>query len=239
MELPPLPAGFSSTRESLHRLAEEVIKPAREQTSGEWTLTATPLGFGTPVFGADSQVRVEGTELVVREGGVERRGKIESLAGAAELIGPGLLPQGLDLSDAPLAIDPAASAALGSAYAVAQEILERLRAEAGPADAPTEPILWPEHFDLAIEMGDEGTGRRANYGLSPGDENHPEPYFYVGPWSAPAAGELWNARGFDGAELGYAELAASDDPVRLAVDFSLARKQALEADPPNGQGVEE
>jgi hypothetical protein len=229
MELPPLPAGFPATRDSLHRLAEDVIKPAREQTSGEWTLTDTPGGFGTPVFGDDSQVRVEGPELVVREGGVERRGPIESLAGAAELIGPNLLPDGLtDLSDAPLTVDPAACEALAAAYALAREVLERLRSGATPAGSPTAPTLWPEHFDLAIEMGEEAGGRRANYGLSPGDENHAEPYFYVGPWSSPAEGDLWNASGFDGAELGYGELAASDDPVRLAIDFCLTRKQALD-----------
>jgi hypothetical protein len=229
MELPPLPVGFAGTRESLHRLAEEVIKPAREQTSGEWTLTVTPGGFGTPVFGDDCQVRVEGPELVVREGGGERRAPIGSLAESAELVGPGLLPEGLgQLSAEPLQVDPEACAALAAAYAVAREVLERLRSGAMPADSPTAPTLWPEHFDLAIEMGEEAAGRRANYGLSPGDENHAEPYLYVGPWSPVAEDDLWNASGFSGAELGYGTLAASDDPVRLGIDFSLTRKQALD-----------
>jgi hypothetical protein len=227
--LPPLPDGFGSTRAGLHRLAERVIKPSREQTSGEWTLEPTPGGFGTPVFGEDCQVRVEGVELVVREGGVERRAPIESLAAAAELVGAGLLPKGLDgLDDAPLGIDPAAAAALAAAYAVAQGALERLREAAGEVDAPTEPTLWPEHFDLAIEMGEEASGRRANYGLSPGDESHAEPYFYVGPWSATPSGGGWNATGFNGAELPYRELAGSEDPVGLAVGFSLARKRELD-----------
>lgn len=226
--LPPLPAGFDRTRESLHRLAEDVIKPAREQTSGEWTLTPTAGGFGTPVFGEDDQVRIEGTELVVRERGAERRAPIESLAAAAELIGERLLPEGLDgLSDTPLTIDPSACDALAAAYAVAAEVLDRLRSDAGPGDAPTAPTLWPEHFDLAIEMGDEAAGKRANYGLSPGDENHPDPYFYVGPWSAPAEGNLWNARGFNGAELDYREMGDSEDPVRLALDFCTTREGAL------------
>jgi hypothetical protein len=229
LDLPPLPAGFAATRESLHRLAEDVIKPAREQTSGEWTLVPTPGGFGTPVFGDDNQVRVEGAELVVRERGKERRAPIESLAVAAALIGPGLLPDGLaGLSDAPLAVDPAACAILAASYSRAAEGLDRLRESAGPADAPSEPILWPEHFDLAIELGDDAAGKRANYGLSPGDENHAEPYFYVGPWSAPAPGALWNAAGFDGAELGYGEMADSEDPVQLAVEFCTTRKRALE-----------
>lgn len=229
MELSQPPAGLARTRESLHRLAEDVIKPAREQTSGEWTLTETPGGFGTPIFGEDCQVRVEGIELVVREQGTERRTPIASLRSAAELIGPGLLPRGLgDLADEELEVDPAAAAVLAASFQVAREALERLRGEAEPADAPTEPTLWPEHFDLAIEMGDEAAGLRANYGLSPGDEGHPEPYFYVGPWTARPTGELWNATGFPGAELGYRELAAAADPVVLAVDFAVTRKQALD-----------
>lgn len=229
MDLPQPPPGLARTRESLHRLAEDVIKPAREQTSGEWTLTETPAGFGTPVFGDDCQVRVEGDELVVRERGNERWAPVASLRSAAELIGPELLPRGLgDLSDEELEIDPAATAVLGASFQVAREALERLRGEAEPGDSPTEPTLWPEHFDLAIEMGEEGAGRRANYGLSPGDDNHEEPYFYVGPWTPQPAGELWNATGFPGAELDYRELAAAGDPVALAVDFARARKQALD-----------
>jgi hypothetical protein len=228
-QLPPLPAGFAATREALHRLAEDVIKPAREQTSDEWTLTQTPGGFGTPVFGEGNQVRVEGVELVVLEGGEERRAPISSLAAAAELIGPDLLPKPLaELSEAPLGIDPAAAEALAAAFALGAATLDRLRAAAGKGDQPSAPTLWPEHFDVAIEMGDEGEGRRANYGLSPGDADHGAPYFYVGPWSARPSGELWNAKGFPGAEIGYAELACGDDPVALAVEFALARKRALD-----------
>jgi hypothetical protein len=227
--LPPLPLGFARTREALHRLAEGVIKPAREQTSGEWTLAPTPGGFGTPVFGHDNQVRVEGVDLVVREAGEERRVAISSLAAAAELIGPGLLPDPLEgLSTEALEIDPDSAGALAAAYAVGQAALERLFVAAGEGDVPTEPTLWPEHFDIAIEIGDDSAGRRANYGLSPGDASHEAPYFYVGPWSARPSGELWNARGFSGAELSYAEMAASPDPVALAVEFSLARKHALD-----------
>jgi len=227
--LPPLPPGFAGSRESLHRLAEDVVKPAREQTGGEWTLAQTPAGFGTPIFGDDCQVRVEGVELVVREAGAERRAPISSLAAAAELIGPGLLPEPLaGLATEPLEIDPAAAQALAAAYAVGHAALERLVAGAGEGDAPTKPTLWPEHFDIAIEMGDEDAGRRANYGLSPGDEAHAKPYFYVGPWSYRPSGEPWNAQGFPGAEIGYVELAASADPVAAAVEFSLVRKRVLD-----------
>ncbi|TML07060.1 MAG: hypothetical protein E6G41_05415 [Actinobacteria bacterium] len=73
--------------------------------------------------------------------------------------------------------------------------LEALSAEA-------EIHLWPEHFDVAIELGE------ATFGVSPGDENHPEPYAYVAPWSAPAPGEFWNATGFTGAQAPAADAAA-------------------------------
>jgi hypothetical protein len=90
------------------------------------------------------------------------------------------------------------------------------------ADATATPArLWPEHFDLAIEMGE------ATYGFSPGDDVHPEPYAYVGPWEAAVSGDLWQATGFRGAELAYADLLAADDPRAAALDFFLTRKEAL------------
>ena len=54
--LPPLPPGFPQTREGMHRLAEDVIKVAREHATGEFSLVQTPGGFGTPVFGEGRQV---------------------------------------------------------------------------------------------------------------------------------------------------------------------------------------
>ncbi len=228
IELPPLPEDFEATRRSLHRVAEDVIKVAREHATGEFSLAQLPGGFGTPEWGGGNQIRVEGAELVVRRDGDESRAPITSLAAAAGLIGSQWLPDGLELSDEPLALDPTAAGALASAYAVGQSALEAIRESATPADEPTEPTLWPEHFDLAIEMGEEAAGLRANYGLSPGDEEHPEPYFYIGPWSAKPEGELWNAPSFSGAELSYAELTAAPDAVAAAVEFCLERKRALD-----------
>ena len=228
IELPPLPEPFEPTREALHRVAEDVIKVAREHVTGEFSLQSTPGGFGTPEWSDGNQIRVEGVELVVVRDGAEQRAPITSLAAAAQQIGSDWMPQGQELSDDPLALDPAAAEALAAAFALGEAALERIRASAGPGDEPTEPTLWPEHFDIAIEMGPDGSGLRANYGLSPGDESHPEPYFYVGPWSAKPAGELWNGSGFTGAELGYGEMVAAEDPVAAAVEFSLERRIALE-----------
>lgn len=202
-DLVPLPAGFAATVAALHRVAEEVVAPERKPDN-EIALEATAGGFGTPVFeweGETRRVRVEGTELVREADGRQER--------------------------EPLGVDADSAAALARWYEFGTGVLERLRGEASVIAAPSEPILWPEHFDVAIEMGDEAAGRRATYGFSPGDQEHPEPYAYVAPWTAQPPGELWNARGFGGAELGYAALLAGGDAWRNALDFMRGRRDAL------------
>lgn len=230
MGLEPLPASFKATREALHRVAEEVVAPARKPDN-EIALTQTPGGFGTPPFehrGRQLQVRVDGADLVVSEDGEERREPITSIAAAGRFVGADLFADGLPEDSAALEIDPAAAAALGDFYAFAGTVLGALREQTPPAEEPSEINLWPEHFDLAFEAGPETLGRRANYGVSPGDGDHPEPYAYVGPWQAQPKGELWNAAGFPGAELPYAELVAAADPDALAADFFGARREALD-----------
>ncbi|HYC81510.1 MAG TPA: hypothetical protein VEB65_06970, partial [Solirubrobacterales bacterium] len=228
--LAPLPPNFAATVASLHEVAAELIAPARKPQN-EIALEATPGGFGTPYFefdGARRRVRVEGDELVHECSDKQRRAPLRSLAGAGEAITE-LLPIDSRLSDEPLSVDAAASRALGAFYAFGAEVLGRLLAEAGPDDEPTPVRLWPEHFDIAIELGSERQGVRANYGLSPGDEGHEEPYLYVGPWSAAVDGGLWNAQGFAGAELAYSELVAAEDQAAAAFDFFASRRDALTA----------
>ena len=54
--------------------------------------------------------------------------------------------------------------------------------------------VWPEHFDLGTDV-EVAPGRRCNLGASPGDEWHPDPYLYVGPWGDERPGDdgYWNA----------------------------------------------
>jgi hypothetical protein len=212
MSLQALPPGFASTANALHRVAEAVVAPARKPDN-EIALEATPGGFGTPEFeyrGRLRQVRVEGAELV--DG--DRRTALTSLEDARALVAD-LVPAG-PLSAEPLNVDPEAAARLADWYAFGAGVLNEL------ADGTASPVrLWPEHFDIAIELG------QVNYGFSPGDEHHAEPYAYVGPWTAPPAGELWNATGFPGAELTYAELLKAEDPRLQALDFLTTRRDAL------------
>jgi len=227
--LPGAPPGLESTREALHEVAERLISPARKAATGnEIALRWYPGGFGTPPF-RDSEgervVRVEGTELVDSREGSERRAPLTSLedAGApvADLVDTsGLRPDRL-------AIDPAAAAFLATWFCFATLTVSALHQRASAELDAGWVQLWPEHFDVATELGLEDRGARAAYGASPGDERHAEPYLYVAPWSARPEGVLWNAEGFTGAELPYAALAVTADPVDAAAEFFDGRLEAL------------
>jgi hypothetical protein len=202
--LEPLPPSFAETRIVLHEVAEAVVAPARKPEN-EIALRYTRGGFGTPFFeqdGADCQVRVEIGELVRQRGTEETREPL------------------------PHETDPAAAAALGDFYGFACSVLEQLRADEVDGD-PSLVQLWPEHFDIAFELGSEAAGHRANFGASPGDDQHDEPYLYVGPWSAEVSGELWNATGFRGAELSYSELLEAENQRQAALEFMRERYHGL------------
>jgi len=229
--LRPLPRAFADSVASLHRVAESIVAPARKPDN-EIALAVTPGGFGTPEFefaGALHQVRVEGAELVHRIDADERRAPLTTLTEAAAAVAD-LLPPDTGLDDVPLDIDAVAVKALADCYALGADVLSELGDEASPEDEATPPRLWPEHFDIAIELGSEAGGRRANYGFSPGDADHAEPYLYVGPWSAEVSGDLWQASGFKGAELTYAELLGAADQRATALDFLKTRRDALAND---------
>ena len=224
-----VPSGLTDTRRSLHALARRVIGPVRERANEHSGLRWTRGGFGTPFFGADAQVRIDGGELVVDAGDEERRVALTTIRDAAEAIGFDL--SGVDEPHAatPLEIDTTASYFVSDWFGFVTSVLEQLRAEARPEWQPSRVQIWPEHFDAAVELGNEQAGQRAGCGGSPGDDTHPEPYLYVTPWSARPEGELWGARDFVGAELGYAELLAAPDQRAAALEFFRVRLAALAA----------
>jgi hypothetical protein len=221
MTLSPLPAKFAETRDALHRLAVYVISPAQRLQNGEIILRATEGGFSTFTFGGHV-IGVDGAELVV-DGAHHPIGSLNSAARVAG-IAPDVSQQ--DQFDVPphgdldeqLAVDAAAARALGAWYAFATEVLDDLRADAGPADDASIVRIWPEHFDAAIDLGDPGPNRRATYGASPGDRHHPEPYLYASPWAGRIDG-FFDDPGFKGAARTYAQLAAQDHPRRAAIAF--------------------
>ena len=94
VELKPLPPTFVDTRNALHRVAEELVAPARKPHN-EIALRQTPGGFGTPAFqfdGSATRVRVEGVELVVARDRAEERVELHSLAAGGALLGRSSFP---------------------------------------------------------------------------------------------------------------------------------------------------
>lgn len=235
--LSPPPSTLTDTRVALHRLAVYVVSPARRRANGKIALRWTLGGFGTPFFGADEQVRVAGTWLVRQIGAAATAVPITSLADAAALVlgtPPDLewaasfdVPATGDL-DAQLDIDPASSVWLGDWYGFAYSVLEQLRADPESSDA-SRVQLWAEHFDAAFECLPEDAGRRAGYGVSPGDAAHPEPYLYVVPWSFDRVppSELWNATAFHGAMLPLNSLLDAHDQRTFALDWFRERRALL------------
>ncbi len=230
-----LPTTFADTRDALQRVAVHVVARARSQATGRFGLRVTPGGFGTPEFGEDL-VRVRVSDgLLVRESGPSSgaTSTVVAIDGSdlTELAAVAGVDLGADLDvghDTPplgdaterLVVDRAAASALADWYAITAAALDRTVAELGPRSSPTMVQLWPEHFDVAIDVA-ALPGRRANLGGSPGDGFHGDPYLYVGPWTndRPGDQQFWNAP--FGAVMGYAELIDDRDPVGTATRFMI------------------
>jgi hypothetical protein len=216
---PPTPseARFIETRLALQSVAEHVVCAARHAATGRIGLRSAPGGFATPAFpNGDGQrvLAVDGTELVVRDGEVERRAMLTSVGAAAQVVGivagaptEVFTPTTPLEPDAPLRIDADVAATFAAWWALVDEALAVFAAE--QPEGSVEPAqLWPEHFDLATTIDE------VNYGGSPGDSSHELPYLYVGPWTPPEPdGDFWN-RPF-GAALPATEVTAVAD----ALDF--------------------
>lgn len=226
--LPAAPASLVDTRVALHRLAAYVIAPVRHRANGKFGLRWTLGGFGTPFFGDNRQIRVEGTQLIDQRAGHVTSVPVTTLQAAADFLDTTIDTETAAEHDSPpvgdvnetLAVDPAAANFLGNWYGMAFAALESVRADDASVDA-SRPQLWPGHFDPAIEIGDEN--HRGSYGASPGDGAIPEPYLYVSVWwpdrvNIDAADPLWNAPSFTGAVLKLADF-DDGDPVDVAGNF--------------------
>jgi hypothetical protein len=187
-----------ASRLGLHGVAELVLAGPQFRLSGTIELRAVPGGFGTV---AAPDVRVIGHELVAAGRRMQLADRtFDELAGACGLSatslsdvyteGPGLL------AGDRVEVDPLAAAEVARAFGIGDAALRAL--------APDHrPVLWPEHFDIAIDVDE------VNYGVSPGDSHFDEPYAYVGPWQrANYQGDFWNAP--FGAARTLAELGDAD-----------------------------
>lgn len=171
------------TRRALHALAELVLAGPQYAESEDIRLRVTPGGFGTRVA---PNLRVEGAALVTSSvrvpldsGGLTSEKAAEAVGVAARDLRD-VYDDGPDLGAAdPLHVDPEAASVILAAFARGDRVMH--------AFAPEEDaVLWPEHFDIGITVDE------VNYGVSPGDADHAQPYAYVGPWAA-RRGDFWNA----------------------------------------------
>jgi hypothetical protein len=183
-------------------------------------------GLATPEFDG-KVVSVEGDLLVIEtDAGIASR-TITSVRDACDFLG---IPYRVDWyvgfrdplepgdPDAPLEIDAGAVDQIGEWLTFGSEVLEAIGGMADDGDEVTEAQLWPEHLDLAIEMGSDD--RKASYGFSPGDGPHPEPYLYVSAWGEiDRSNSYWNDPHFNGASLGYRSLLGDEDPAGTAIEF--------------------
>ena len=211
--------------------------PARRSANGRIGLRFTTGGFGTPFFGDDEQVRIEGDRIVRQAGGRAREEPLTTLAAAAALAldGPPDLAwaEGSDVPPAgdpraTLGLDPVAARLLGDRYGFAWSALEELRADpargraGGSSSGPstlTRPTWVPK-----------GRGARPTAPRS-GDADVDEPYLYVLPSVPEAApgGGLWNAAAFHGAILPLGAFVGATDQRAAALAFFRERRDALAA----------
>ena len=172
-------SNLEHTRLALHGVAELVLAGPQYAVSHSIRLRVTPGGFGTV---AEPDLRVDGLELIAPTTRLRLEGTFAGLARAAGFEARSLrdvYSGGPDIGpDDPVVLDPDAATVVLSAFATGDVALRTFAPD-------VEPVLWPEHFDLAITVDE------VNYGVSPGDEHVAEPYAYVGPWS-PRVGSFWN-----------------------------------------------
>jgi hypothetical protein len=198
-------AGYTSTRRDLQRVATHILARARFNAVGRFGLRVTPNGIGTPLFGPDGEaIRIAGDTLIreFRQGGAARSTAIglagRSLGQLAEFAGLELTPTfsvgsdtpGLGDVGAPVTLDGEAAADVMAWLRVGSSALDRILVR---ARQPSVAQVWPEHFDIGIDvLTDHG---RVNFGASPGDADIPDPYAYVSPWeeSRPGDPTFWNA----------------------------------------------
>jgi hypothetical protein len=191
---------LAETRRSWHGVAELLLAGPQHARTGTIRLRATPGGLGTI---AEPALRIEGTRLVHARGAVELDGRTPvDVAEEAGVVVASLDDvysdgSGVLASDV-LRVDADSAQVLAAAFEAGDGALRWFLSDRGVDD---QPVLWPEHFDIAVALDE------VNYGVSPGDASAASPYAYVGPW-APRRGTFWTES--FGAACPLAELGGVD-----------------------------
>jgi hypothetical protein len=202
---------LATTRRSLHAVAELVLAGPQYRAIGKLRLQVIPGGFATirtpGLRAVGTQVTGAGGVAVTIDGRTARAIGAELGVTAGQPEGAYGGGSGVDPDEMLTVLAGQADVIMG-AFSLGHDALT--------AFAPAEtPILWPEHFDVAIRADD------TNYGVSPGDGFSEEPYAYVGVSAPPAGDAFWNAP--FGAALPLREL---PDVAAVAAFFAEGRSRA-------------
>jgi hypothetical protein len=198
---------YVATRRQLRGIAESLIAGPQHRAAGTIRLAVRQDGF----VGVALPLAVHGGDFTWQDGRAPLSGTPGALAdaagvdygppeGAYEVVDPLAADTGLD-------IDPGAAERIHRSLYAGGYALKQVLPE-------SHPVLWPEHFDVAV------TQDEVNYGVSAGDSYHETPYAYVGP-RTPRTGPFWNAP--------FGALLALDqahDVDRLAADVVAFFRQA-------------
>ena len=168
------------TRQALHVVAEVLLAGPQWAATGEIALGVVPGGFATTA----------GSPATYGDGAVTRDQSVVPVDGRTprELLALLGLPEvslaevyadtaATDL-DEPLHLSSSVAEWLVRCWEAGDAALRRL-------DPGQEPVLWPEHLDVAIAL------HEVNYGVSPSDSAISIPYAYVGPWVVPPRDDFW------------------------------------------------
>lgn len=170
-----------TSRRTLHAAAELLLAGPQYRDSGTIRLCVTPQGFATT---SSPEVSVSGIRVSHGADTVKLAGR--SFGDIADDLG--ITPQSLvDVySDGTgVTVDDLADASESAGGEICRALFRGDQALRAVFPAET-PVLWPEHFDVAVTVD------AVNYGTSAGDGFSAEPYAYVGP-HVPQTGEFWNA----------------------------------------------
>ena len=170
-------------RRSLHAVAELVLAGPQYRATGKLRLRVVPGGFATVLV---PELRAVGTGVVGDGGAAVPIDGHTARALGAELGVQAGRPEGAYADGAGVDPDETLTLRPGQADVIMGAFSRGHDALIAFAPAET-PVLWPEHFDVAIRVRD------TNFGVSPGDGFLAEPYAYVGVASPPAGDAFWNA----------------------------------------------
>ncbi len=161
---------YTTSRMCLHGLAEGLLSGPQFMASGTIRLRVIDGAIATV---AAPDARYLKGALVVDGRTVAVTGTFGQLAAEAGLnwsVPTHYSDHSGSVAEDPADIEVADAELMVEWFARGQEAINSLWPE-------VTPVLWPEHFDLGVSV------EEVNYGVSPGDTAHPEPYAYAGPWA--------------------------------------------------------